>query len=74
MLVQIEFISNGSCSAAGVGNFNSGDTARVNEALAKHLVEEARCAVYGRAERPSAASPKVETKPVRVTKKKVEKA
>jgi len=47
MSVQIKFTSNGCCTAAGVGNFSVGDTARVGAALAHHLVREAQCAVYG---------------------------
>lgn len=44
MQVQIKFIVSGACSA--VGGFAPGDTARIDAALAKHLVDEAKCAVY----------------------------
>lgn len=44
MLVQVKFTVLGCCSA--IGNFEPGDTARVSAAMAKHLVEEARCAKY----------------------------
>jgi hypothetical protein len=44
MLVQVKFTVFGCCSA--IGNFEPGDTARISAAMAKHLVEEARCAKY----------------------------
>lgn len=43
-MVQIKFIRQGSNSA--IGGFSSGDIARVSEAMAKHLVEEAMVAKY----------------------------
>jgi len=55
MQTRIKFTSNGCCSA--LGNFGPGDVARVPQALADHLVNEARCAVYDEAPRPSAAPP-----------------
>jgi hypothetical protein len=44
MLTRIKFTANGCCSA--IGNFSSGDTARVSAEMARHLVEEAKCAKY----------------------------
>lgn len=41
---QIKFIAQGANSA--IGSFSSGDTARVADAFAAHLVHEARVAVY----------------------------
>lgn len=43
-MVQIKFIAQGSNSL--IGGFSSGDKARVSEAFAKHLVEEAKVASY----------------------------
>jgi hypothetical protein len=43
-MVKIRFIRQGSNSM--LGSFSSGDFARVSEALAKHLVDEALVAVY----------------------------
>lgn len=53
MLVQIKFIVSGACSA--VGGFAPGDIARIPADLAKHLVEEAKCAKY--VEAPAKAEP-----------------
>lgn len=44
MLIQIEFITSGSSTV--FGNFGPRDRARVKPDMAKHLVEEARCARY----------------------------
>lgn len=44
MLVQIKFTATGGCSA--FGEFSPGDIAHLDAALAKHLVEEAKCAKY----------------------------
>lgn len=41
---QIKFIASGANSA--IGGFQSGDIARVSDAFAAHLVNEARVAVY----------------------------
>lgn len=41
---QIKFIAQGANSA--LGSFQSGDIARVGDAFAAHLVNEARVAVY----------------------------
>lgn len=41
---QIKFTATG-CST-WTGNFSPGDIARLDDAAAKHLVEEARCAEY----------------------------
>lgn len=43
-MVQIKFIRQGSNSM--LGGFSSGDRARVSEALAAHLVNEAGVAIY----------------------------
>lgn len=59
MLVQIKFTVFGCCSA--IGNFEPGDTARISPAMAKHLVEEARCAKY--VEVPQPAAPVAEEQP-----------
>ena len=58
MLVQIKFTATGGCAA--IGEFSPGDTARIGADLAKHLVEEARCADYVKA--PAAEAAPVETK------------
>lgn len=50
MLTKIRFTATGCCSA--IGNFSSGDLARVSVELARHLVEEARCAKYDEASPP----------------------
>ncbi len=44
MQVQIKFTASGSSSLTG--NFAPGDTLRCGLEHAKHLVEEAQCAVY----------------------------
>lgn len=45
MARTIKFTASGCCSA--LGNFASGDIARnIDDALAAHLVDEARCAKY----------------------------
>jgi hypothetical protein len=41
---KIKFTALGSSSA--IGSFSPGDTARLSDDLARHLVEEARCAEY----------------------------
>lgn len=41
---RIRFTRQGSNTI--VGNFGNGDTLQCNDALARHLVEEARCAAY----------------------------
>ena len=43
-MVQIRFIRQGANSL--IGGFSSGDLARVSDAFARHLVEEARVAEY----------------------------
>lgn len=43
-MIQIKFKASGANSM--LGGFASGDIARVGEALARHLVEEARVAEY----------------------------
>lgn len=44
MLVLIQFITNGSSTV--LGNFGPGDRVRVKPDMARHLVDEARCARY----------------------------
>lgn len=71
MQVAIVFISYGCCSA--LGNFAPQDTARVDSALARHLVEEAHCAKYadiGKNSTPVANQPAEAVKPARQRKKK----
>ena len=46
-MVQIRFIRQGANSL--IGGFSSGDLARVSEAFARHLDEEARVAEYAQA-------------------------
>ena len=41
---HIRFTKSGHCNA--LGNFGPGDTARVDDAFAAHLVTEAECAEY----------------------------
>ena len=55
---QIKFTTSGATSATG--GFGPGDTLRCDEAFARHLVEEARCAKY------IDAPPPAEPAPVRV--------
>jgi hypothetical protein len=53
MAQSIKFTANGWCS--NVGNFSDGDIARnLPDALAAHLVNEARCAEYLQAPAPAA--------------------
>lgn len=42
--MQIKFITGGANSA--FGGFSAGDILRCSEAMAKHLVEEIKCAKY----------------------------
>lgn len=51
-MIQIRFKAQGANSL--VGGFSHGDLARVGEALAKHLVEEAKVAEYVTAPQPAA--------------------
>lgn len=44
MLKQVKFTVTG-CNTL-IGNFSSGDMARVDSALAAHLVDEAKVAIY----------------------------
>lgn len=43
-MIMIKFTAQGANSA--VGGFNHGDIMRIGDALAKHLVEDAKVAVY----------------------------
>ena len=56
-MVQIKFIRQGSNSM--LGGFSSGDTARVSDALAAHLVNEAGVAEYYDPVRPADAQREV---------------
>ena len=47
-MVQIRFIRQGANSL--IGGFSSGDQARVSDAFARHLVEEARVAEYAQSQ------------------------
>jgi hypothetical protein len=58
MLVLIQFTTNGSSTV--LGNFGPGDRVRVKPDMARHLVDEARCAKYveqASARAPGAAPP-----------------
>jgi hypothetical protein len=79
MQVAIVFTSYGCCSA--LGNFAPQDSARVDAALARHLVEEAHCARYadtGKNSEPVATlddpAPAVVSKPARQARRKVKTA
>lgn len=50
---QIEFIGQGSNTI--LGNFGPGDVARCSDALAQHLVDEARVAKYATPSEPAEA-------------------
>ena len=54
-MIQIKFIAQGSNSL--IGGFSSGDIARVGDALAKHLVEEALVAKYVESPKPQEPAP-----------------
>lgn len=58
MLVQVKFTTFGACTA--IGGFAPGDTARVSAEMARHLVEEARCAKYMEAPAVKAPAPVAE--------------
>lgn len=64
---QIEFTHTGHSAHPLVGNFSAGDTARLPEAIAKHLVDEAGCAIYkdqaGASAKADEAEAKKEPKP-----------
>ena len=62
-MIQIRFIAQGSNSL--IGGFSSGDLARVGQALASHLVEEARVAEYVVPRAPIPVEPLEEPKPAR---------
>jgi hypothetical protein len=63
-MIQIRFKASGANSV--IGGFSSGDLARVSEAFAKHLVEEAHVAEYVKAGEPA--------KPKKVAKTKAKPA
>lgn len=56
MQVQIKFIVGGANSICG--GFSAGDTLRCSEAMAKHLVDDVKCAKY--MEAPAEAAPKAD--------------
>jgi hypothetical protein len=62
---QIKFTTSG--ASAAIGGFGPGDTLRCDEALARHLVKEARCAKY--IDTPARAEPA----PVRVRQPRKQK-
>jgi hypothetical protein len=66
MQTQIKFITFGASSAGG--SFAPGDTLRCSEEMARHLVEEAKCAKYLTA--PAPATPVAEEAPKRGRKAK----
>lgn len=70
-MVKIKFIAQGSNTM--LGGFSNGDTANVGEALARHLVDEAKVAQYVQASQPKSAEeqPAVES-PKRSRKAKAE--
>lgn len=49
-MIAIKFKTFGATSAGG--SFNPGDILRCDEKMARHLVEEAQCAVYMQAPQP----------------------
>ena len=59
MQVAIKFTATGGCSA--FGEFSPGDVARVSADMARHLVEEARCAKYVEAPKPAEVAPEPQT-------------
>lgn len=63
MLKRIKFTASGANSA--VGGFMPGDTARIDAAMAAHLVDEAKVAVYvgGDTDAPKDAGAQTEAKP-----------
>ncbi len=73
MLTRIMFLKNGCCSHVSVGNFNFGDHANVDPALAKHLVEEASCAEYVKLHGKEHVEAKVVEQKPEIVQKKVTK-
>lgn len=68
-MVQIKFIRQGSNSM--LGGFSSGNLARVSDALAAHLVDVAKVAIYTEQAQPApAAEPAAEDKPRRTRRVK----
>jgi hypothetical protein len=67
-MVSIKFKTFGATSAGG--SFGPGDILRCDEKIAKHLVEEAQCAVYMQAPQPEPiAQVEVGQMPFRRTRK-----
>lgn len=62
MLVHIQFTTNGSSTV--LGNFGPGDRIRVKPDMARHLVEEARCAKYVERSPAPDDAPAVEPAPI----------
>lgn len=54
-MVQVKFITFGATSAGGA--FAPGDVLRCSEEMARHLVEDAKCAKYAQARTPQAEAP-----------------
>lgn len=66
-MIQVKFITSGANSA--FGGFSAGDTLRCSEAMAKHLVEDIKCAKYIE----TAVSVEPETAPIKRGRKPKEK-
>lgn len=60
-MVAIKFKTFGATSAGG--SFGPGDILRCDEKMAKHLVEEAQCAVYMQAPQPEPVAEVEDDKP-----------
>lgn len=63
MQTKIKFVASGANSA--IGGFSPGDTARIDAAMAAHLVDAAKVAVYvgGDTDAPKDAGAQTEAKP-----------
>lgn len=70
-MVKIKFIAQGANSQ--IGGFSHGDIARVSEGFARHLVEEARVAVYDTPAPPVVVASEIPTESVRRKAKKINK-
>jgi hypothetical protein len=67
-MVQIKFTTFGATSASG--SFGPGDVLRCSPEMARHLVEDAKCAKYVEAQQPAPAAPVAEEAPKRGRKAK----
>lgn len=65
--MQVKFTKSGANEI--VGGFSPGDFARVSDAMAKHLVEDAKVAVYAEPKEKEAEKP-AESKVLRLKKNK----